>query len=148
MDKDSLLKLDNQLCFAIYACAKEITGLYRSFLETLGLTYTQYITLLALWETDDITLKELGERLYLDSGTLTPVLKKMEAAGLLYRKRSKDDERNLRIKLTDKGRELKQSAYEIPEKVLCASHLSLEEAMLLRKQLRELTANLFKVKCQ
>ncbi|MBP2650536.1 MAG: MarR family transcriptional regulator [Firmicutes bacterium] len=142
MDKDSLLKLDNQLCFAVYACAKEITGLYRPILDTLGLTYTQYITLLVLWEKDDVTLKELGERLLLNSGTLTPLLKKMEAAGILFRERSKDDERNLRIRLTDKGRELKKAAYEIPEKVFCASHLTMEEATLLRNKLKELLTRL------
>lgn len=148
MDKESLLKLDNQLCFAIYACAKEITGVYRPFLEELGLTYTQYITLLALWEQDDIGLKTLGERLHLDSGTLTPLLKKMEAAGLLYRQRSQEDERNLRIRLTEKGRQLKEAAYEIPQKVFCASHLSIEEAIGLRKQLQELLATLASEKCR
>lgn len=146
MDKDILLKLDNQLCFAIYACAKEVTRMYRPFLEHLGLTYTQYLALLALWEKEDITLKELGERLYLDSGTLTPLLKKLEAAGLLCRLRSKDDERNLRIRLTEKGRELKYAACDIPEKVFCASHLSIEEAVLLRDQLKALLTKLPPVK--
>ncbi len=147
MDKDDLLKLDNQLCFAIYACAKEITSIYRPFLEELGLTYTQYIALLALWEQDDITLKKLGERLFLDSGTLTPLLKKMEAAGLIYRERSKEDERNLRIRLTDKGRALKQDACEIPQKAFCASQLSTEEAVFLRNQLRQMLVKLSTGKC-
>lgn len=147
MDKNSLLKLDNQLCFAIYACAKEITGLYRPFLEPLGLTYTQYIALLVLWEKDDITLKELGAKLFLDSGTLTPVLKKMETAGLIVRERSQDDERSLRIRLTDSGWALKTAAYEIPEKVFCASHLSLDEAVLLRTHLHDMLRRMTECKC-
>ncbi len=147
MDKDSLLTLDNQLCFTIYACAKEITGLYRPWLETLGLTYTQYITLLVLWENDAITLKELGERLFLDSGTLTPLLKKMEAAGLLYRLRSKEDERTLRIRLTAQGRELKKEAYEVAEKVFDASQLSVEEARLIQNQMNGLLIRLVAAKC-
>ncbi|MCM0757762.1 MarR family transcriptional regulator [Sporomusa sphaeroides DSM 2875] len=138
VDKDSLLKLDNQLCFAIYACAKQITSLYRPFLEEIGLTYTQYITLLVLWERDDLTLKELGEKLFLDSGTLTPVLKKMEAAGYLRRQRSREDERNLCIKLTDKGRKLKEVACEIPVKVACSSDISVEEGVDLREKLKAL----------
>lgn len=142
MKENSQLLLDNQLCFTIYACAKEITGLYRPLLEQLGLTYTQYIALLALWEKDDITLKELGEQLFLDSGTLTPLLKKMEAAGLLFRARSTEDERTIRIKLTAKGQALKEEVYEVPQKVLAASHLSPEKALLLREQLKALLTNL------
>lgn len=141
-ENESLLKLDNQLCFTIYACAKEITGLYRPWLDALGLTYTQYIALLALWEKDDITLKELGEKLFLDSGTLTPLLKKMEAAGLLYRLRSKEDERTLRIRLTSKGKELKKTACQVPQKVFGVSQLSLEEAAVLQNQLRQLLTKL------
>ena len=87
MDKSAMLELDNQLCFALYACAREVTKLYRPFLDELGLTYTQYVTLLALWEKDEVPVKELGRRLYLDSGTLTPLLKKLEAMGLLRRER-------------------------------------------------------------
>lgn len=147
MDKDSLLKLDNQLCFTIYVCAKEITGLYRPWLEALGLTYTQYITLLVLWEKDDITLKELGERLFLDSGTLTPLLKKMEVAGLLCRLRSKEDERTLRIRLTATGKELKIEAYEVAKKVFGASQLSVEEASLIRNQMKGLLTRLAAAKC-
>lgn len=146
MDKDSLLKLDNQLCFAIYACSKEIVGLYRPFLDDLGITYTQYITLLALWEKDDIALKELGEKLFLDSGTLTPLLKKMEVAGLLYRQRSKDDERILRIRLTDKGRALKKNAHEVAQQVFCASQLSIAETVGMRDQLRDLLTRLTEAK--
>lgn len=142
IDKDNLLKLDNQLCFAIYACSKEIVGLYRPFLDALGITYTQYITLLALWEKDNLALKELGEKLFLDSGTLTPLLKKMEAAGLVYRQRSKDDERTLCIRLTDKGKALKDDAYEVTQKVFCASQLSIKEAVDMRNRLRGMLARL------
>ncbi|MEG6584756.1 MarR family winged helix-turn-helix transcriptional regulator [Dendrosporobacter sp. 1207_IL3150] len=137
MDKDEMLKLDNQLCFAIYACSKEITRIYRPFLEELGITYTQYITLLVLWETPEITLKELGERLYLDSGTLTPLLKKMETAGLISRQRSKEDERSLIVKLTDKGKELKKQAYDIPQKAFCSTQMSIDEAISLREQIHK-----------
>ncbi|MBP2636426.1 MAG: transcriptional regulator, MarR family [Firmicutes bacterium] len=142
MDKDNLLKLDNQLCFAIYACSKEVVRLYRPFLDALGITYTQYITLLALWDKDNLALKELGEKLFLDSGTLTPLLKKMEAAGLVCRQRSKDDERILCIRLTDKGKALKDDAYEVAQKVFCASQLSIKEAVDMRNQLRGMLARL------
>jgi DNA-binding MarR family transcriptional regulator len=141
-DNDNLLKLDNQLCFAIYACSKEIVGLYRPFLEALGITYTQYITLLALWEKDNLALKELGEKLFLDSGTLTPLLKKMEASGFICRQRSKDDERTLCISLTDKGKALKADAHEVAQKVFRASRLSIKEAVGMRKQLREMLTRL------
>ncbi|MTV50639.1 MarR family transcriptional regulator [Heliobacillus mobilis] len=138
MDRDELLKLDNQLCFTIYACSKEIIRIYRPFLAELGLTYTQYVVLLVLWEKDDINLKELGERLYLDSGTLTPLLKKMEAAGLLFRQRSQEDERHIFIRLTEQGQELKKAAYETLQKAFCNMPISVEEAISLRGQLKTL----------
>ena len=111
------LKLDNQLCFPLYACSRYITRLYTPVLEAMGLTYTQYITLLVLWEKDGLSMKELGEKLYLDSGTLTPLLKKLESQGLIERTRSKDDERSVLIKLTKKGSALEESAADIPEKI-------------------------------
>ncbi|MBC9786183.1 MarR family transcriptional regulator [Heliobacterium chlorum] len=138
MDRDELLKLDNQLCFTIYACSREIIRIYRPFLAELGLTYTQYVVLLVLWEKDDITLKELGEHLYLDSGTLTPLLKKMEAAGLLFRQRSHDDERHIFIRLTEQGKELKNAAYETLQKAFCNMPISMEEASSIREQLKSL----------
>jgi len=112
MNRDELLKLDNQLCFTIYACSREVIRLYRPFLAELGITYTQYVALLVLWEKESLTLKELGEKLFLDSGTLTPLLKKMEAANLLVRQRSQQDERTICIRLTEQGKSLKNKAYE------------------------------------
>ncbi|HEX9059983.1 MAG TPA: MarR family transcriptional regulator [Clostridia bacterium] len=139
MNTDELLKLDNQLCFAVYACSREIIKLYRPHLEKLGLTYTQYITMLVLWETPSITAKDLGDKLYLDSGTLTPLLKKLEGMGLVERKRSAEDERNLIVSLTGKGLELKEAAREIPLKVACSIELSSHEGIFLRETLKELT---------
>ncbi|WP_346356057.1 MarR family transcriptional regulator [Azotosporobacter soli] len=136
--QEEMLRLDNQLCFAVYASAKAIVGAYRTELEKIGLTYTQYIALLALWEKEEMTLKELGRRLFLDSGTLTPMLKKMAAAGLLTRLRSTTDERNMVVRLTEQGRALKSKVYSLPEQTLCASKLSLEEAVQLREQLKRL----------
>lgn len=142
-----LLKLDNQICFALYVASKEVIKQYKPFLEPLGLTYTQYIIMLALWEKDDIYVKELGERLFLDSGTLTPVLKKMEVQGLVRRTRSHEDERNVTIQLTDAGAALKQQALEIPKKLFCTTGLSLEQATSLHAQLKILLHSLNKVDC-
>ena len=136
--KDEMLKLDNQLCFAIYACSKEIIKGYRPFLDNLGLTYTQYITLLALWEKDGVTVKELGHRLYLDSGTLTPLLKKLEASNLIVRIRDKEDERNVIIKLTEEGRNKKLSAECIPSKLLETTKLSPEKLGKIRESMKAL----------
>jgi DNA-binding MarR family transcriptional regulator len=135
---DEMLKLDNQLCFAMYAASKEITRLYKPLLDTLGITYTQYITLLVLWEKDNITVKELGEKLYLDSGTLTPLLKKLEAMEIVKRTRDTKDERNVYVELTSKGRELKVSALKIPERIFCGTGLSIEDALDLKKKLKDL----------
>ena len=104
------LKLDNQLCFALYACSREITKLYKPFLDKLGLTYTQYISLLVLWEKDNITVKDLGKKLHLDSGTLTPLLKKLEIMNLVKRIRDTVDERNVYVSLTTQGIALKELA--------------------------------------
>jgi len=133
-----ILKLDNQLCFSLYAASREITKLYKPFLDKIGLTYTQYITLLVLWESDNITVKELGNRLRLDSGTLTPLLKKLESMDILERLRDKKDERNVYIKLTDKGQNLKDEALDIPSKVFCSSGLSKDESLYLRVHLQKL----------
>jgi MarR family transcriptional regulator, organic hydroperoxide resistance regulator len=133
-----LLKLDNQLCFALYACSREVTKLYKPFLDEIGLTYTQYITLLVLWEKDNITVKELGNRLHLDSGTLTPLLKKIEAMGLVTRIRDKEDERNVYVRLTDEGINLKDKAVEIPFKIFCSTGISTEEAVVLKDKLRKM----------
>jgi len=131
----NLLKLENQLCFPLYACSKEIIRKYKPFLDPLGLTYTQYITLLALWEEDNLTVKALGEKLYLDSGTLTPLLKKMEIQKLIKRMRSADDERNVYIKLTEEGRVLKDKAAAVPEQIGKCISLSQEEVIFLHQTL-------------
>ncbi|RED61610.1 MarR family winged helix-turn-helix transcriptional regulator [Cohnella lupini] len=138
MDTGSILKLDNQLCFAIYACAREFTKLYHPLLKELGLTYTQYITLLVLWEEDRITVKHLGTRLYLDSGTLTPLLKKLEAMGLVTRERDRQDERSVIIALTEQGILLKEKALDIPEQLICQAGVSPTEAAGLHAQMTEL----------
>jgi DNA-binding MarR family transcriptional regulator len=111
------LKLDNQLCFAIYACSREITKMYQPYLEVLGVTYSQYLVLMVLWEREECTVKEIGEALYLDSGTLTPLLKRLQSAGLIHRERSALDERKVLITLTDSGRELRHKALSIPEAI-------------------------------
>ncbi|MFZ2257937.1 MAG: MarR family transcriptional regulator [Clostridiaceae bacterium] len=132
--KDSL-KLDNQFCFSVYALSREITKTYRPFLEQLGLTYTQYLVMIVLWEKDGIPLKELGKNLNLDSGTLTPLLKKLESEGLIQRKRDYKDERNLIIHLTEKGLELCGQAEEVPTKMRCRIPLADEEIKDLREKL-------------
>jgi DNA-binding MarR family transcriptional regulator len=108
------LKLENQLCFPLYAAAKEVVRKYKPFLDELDLTYTQYITMMVLWEKEELNVKELGSMLYLDSGTLTPLLKKLEAKGYISRNRCKEDERNLIIQITEKGDALKEKAAKIP----------------------------------
>ena len=108
------LKLDNQLCFPLYAAAKEVVRKYKPYLDELDLTYTQYITMMVLWENESMNVKELGSKLYLDSGTLTPLLKKLESKGYITRNRCKEDERNLIIQITDKGDKLKEKAAQIP----------------------------------
>lgn len=138
MNQDEWIKLENQLCFAVYACSREITKLYRPFLDELGITYTQYVTLLALWEKDNVTVKELGGRLYLDSGTLTPLLKKLEGMHFIERVRDPQDQRNVRIRLTPQGIALKQKACEIPAKVYCQTGMSSKEMIALRERLTRL----------
>jgi len=131
------LCLDNQLCFALYVCSKEIIKSYKPLLEPLKLTYTGYITMLVLWENDDITVKELGRRLTLDSGTLTPLLKKLEALNYVKRLRSSTDERNVRIMLTDAGRKLRKKAESIPKEMLCSSGIDVNNAKKLLSLLHE-----------
>lgn len=135
---DELLKLDNQLCFAFYVCSKEIIKKYRPLLSPLGLTYTGYIAMLALWEKDDITVKELGERLYLDSGTLTPLLKKLQSLGYINRLRSESNERNVYVTLTHEGRELKKEAAQVPIKLASSLGCGLENAGQILEQLRQI----------
>ncbi len=125
------LRLKNQLCFPLYACARRITGLYSPFFKPLGITYTQYLVFLFLWEKDHVPLKEISDALYLDSGTLTPLLKKMEQEGYITRTRSREDERSVLISLTEKGRALEEKALHIPEAVSSCINLSREEAAQL-----------------
>ena len=108
------LRLDSQLCFPLYACAREVVKRYKPFLDAIGLTYTQYVTMMVLWEAGETTSKAIGERLHLDSGTLTPVIKKLEEKGLCTRRRSPEDERNLAVAITDEGRALRARAEGIP----------------------------------
>ena len=125
------LYLENQLCFPLYACAKEVTRQYRPFLDRYGLTYTQYIALLALWEYGPMHLDELGEKLMLDSGTLTPLLKKLEEKGYLIREKDPEDKRNLILSVSEKGFALREEALAIPGQIGSCLHLSKEEALTL-----------------
>jgi DNA-binding MarR family transcriptional regulator len=136
------LHLDEQLCFALYAASRTMTATYRPLLEALGLTYPQYLVMLVLWEQDGLTVRELGERLLLDSGTLTPLLKRLEQAGLLARKRRASDEREVEISLTRSGRALRANAEGIPECLLGQSGLSAAAVNRLRGALKTLAANL------
>ena len=140
--KTDALKLDNQLCFPLYAASREVTKLYHPMLTDLNLTYTQYLVMMVLWETDPITEKEMGKRLHLDSGTLTPVLKSLEAKGFILRSRSKEDERVVNVDLTDVGRGLKDKAVGIPTKISGAVNLEAEEAATLYGLLYKLLGNL------
>lgn len=135
------LKLENQLCFPLYACAKEVVRKYKPHLDEIGLTYTQFITMLVLWERKSINVKQLGEHLYLDSGTLTPLLKKLEGQGLVIRKRMVEDERNLIVQLTTKGEELKDKAAGIPDKVGKCIGLTTNECKVLYGLLYKILEN-------
>ena len=136
--KYDVLKLENQLCFPLYAAAKETVKLYRPLLEKMNLTYTQYIAMLVFWEHKKMNVKELGEKLYLDSGTLTPVLKSLEAKGYVRRYRSTEDERVLLVEVTEDGEALKDEALSIPGQMACYVVLSREERVTLYKLLYKL----------
>lgn len=139
MDKKyEALKLENQLCFPLYACSRETIKLYKPFLDELDLTYTQYIAMMVLWEKESVTVKELGEALYLDSGTLTPLLKKMEAKGLITRRRSEQDERSLIVRLTEEGMAMRERALSVPHQMASCVHLEPEEARELYRLLYKL----------
>lgn len=129
------LKLENQLCFPLYVCSKEVIKKYKPYLDEFDLTYTQYIVLMVLWEEHDINVKSLGQKLFLDSGTLTPLLKKLETKGYVVRKRSDSDERNLIISITKKGENLKNKLKDIPSKVGSCINLDEREALELYKLL-------------
>jgi MarR family transcriptional regulator, organic hydroperoxide resistance regulator len=139
---DSWLALDKQLCFALYAASLAVTRQYKPLLEPLGLTYPQYLVMLVLWETDDQTVSALGERLRLDSGTLTPLLKRLEAAGLVQRQRDAADERRVRVELTPAGRTLRGRAESVPHALACATGCDLAEITDLTQRLQALRLRL------
>ena len=138
MTSDDCLILENQLCFPLYVASKEIIKRYRPFLETIDLTYTQYITMLVLWEKKSINVKDLGKRLFLDSGTLTPLLKSLEAKGLVNRTRSTNDERIMLITITEKGNALKEKAQNFPVQTSSCIKLSAEESADLCRLLKKI----------
>lgn len=136
------LRLDSQLCFAAYATAHAFNRVYKPLLDRLGLTYPQYLVLLVLWERDDLTVKEIGQRMFLDSGTLTPLLKRLEAAGVVRRHRDPEDERQVRISLTPKGRNLWAKATETRQEIACATGLPLDQIAAMRDELKRLRDSL------
>lgn len=139
---DQMLRLDNQLCFALYSASLAMTKLYKPLLAELGLTYPQYLVMLVLWEQDGLAVSEIGQRLALDSGTLTPLLKRLEAAGLIARLRAVQDERRVHVTLTAAGRRLKARAARIPGCVLSAAHCSVPEVADLNRRVRALRERL------
>jgi DNA-binding MarR family transcriptional regulator len=139
---DDLLKIDNFICFALYSAGHAFTRLYKPLLDPLGLTYPQYLVMVALWEKDGRTVGEIGEKLLLESSTLTPLLKRLETAGMVRRTRDQDDERVVRIQLTPKGTALRQKALEIPQAIGCATNITIPEVMKLTTEIKELRAKL------
>lgn len=142
-DKFDPLLLENQLCFPLYASARKIVAAYTPYLKKIGLTYAQYVTMMVLWEEKEITMHDLGQRLFLDSGTLTPVLKRLESYEYLNRQRKQDDERLVWVTITEKGEELRQQAESIPQAMACIVNrdgqlFSREEAVKLKKQLYQI----------
>ena len=144
-DKYDSLKLENQLCFPLYACSKEIVRRYKTYLDKLDLTYTQYIVMMVMWEEKELNVKELGDKLFLDSGTLPPVLKKLEAKGYVTRERSKIYERTLIVTLTKSGEELKEMALEIPVGMRGCLNINDEEMTQLRNMLNKILSEIGEV---
>lgn len=144
MMNDDCLKLSNQLCFPLYVCAKEITRKYAPILKVLDLTYTQYITLMVMWENEQIEMKDLENTLYLDSGTLSPVLNKLENKGYIVKERDKSDSRNINIKITESGKSLKEKLKSVPEQIGSCVCLSPEEASTLYTLLYKVIGNINK----
>ena len=140
MDRYDTLKLENQLCFPLYAASREIIKRYHPYLTKLGLTYTQYIAMMVLWTDRKISVKEMGQKLFLDSGTLTPVLKSLEEKGHVRRRRSSEDERVLIVEITEAGEALKEQAVSIPEKIAACVRLDTEEAIQLHRLLYKVLA--------
>ena len=135
MDKYESIKLDNQVCFSLYASSREIIKMYKPFLDKYNLTYTQYVAMLVLWEDEKSTVKDIGKRLHLDSGTLTPLLKKIESMGLVKRYRDVNDDRVVVVELTQEGRILKDEVLEVPHEMACKINMSREELIDLKKKL-------------
>ncbi|TGN83406.1 MarR family transcriptional regulator [Bradyrhizobium yuanmingense] len=129
------LRLDNQICFAVYSATHAFNRVYKPLLDRLGLTYPQYLVMLVLWERDDVPVKEIGEKLFLDSGTLTPLLKRLEAAHLVRRTRSREDERQVLIALTPQGHALKEKARSVPQSILAASDCSVSELVAMKDEI-------------
>ncbi len=138
MKEDEFLKLDNQLCFALYAASRVLTKLYGPFLAKLNLTYPQYLVMLVLWEHENLSVSDIGARLYLDSGTLTPLLKRLEASGLITRTRLSTDERKVMVALTPQGSAMKQQAASVPMELFCRSGLTVEEFQAIKQNVTTL----------
>ena len=138
MENHHSLQLENQLCFPLYAIAKEIIGLYRPFLDAIDITYPQYLVMMVLWEREGLTVNQIGAKLYLDSGTLTPLLKRLEVKGFIIRKRKKEDERVVEVFLADKGRNLQQKACEIPAKMQEKLNLTIEDLVELKETVQKI----------
>lgn len=137
-----MLRLDHQVCFSLQAASRAFGGVYREALKELGLTYPQYLAMMVLWERGPLPVKAIGERLHLDSGTLSPLLKRLEAAGLVRRERSAEDERSVTVHLTDAGVLLRERALPVPRSILRATGLSVQEVLALQDTLGRLTASL------
>lgn len=142
MEQQEPLKLENQLCFPLYVIAKEITGIYRPFLDELDMTYPQYLVMMVLWEHDGLPVNHIGEKLYLDSGTLTPLLKRLETKGFIRRERKKKDERVVEVYITESGKALQQKACEIPEKIFKKVNASSEDWMALKENVLKILSKL------
>ncbi|KIO51863.1 MarR family winged helix-turn-helix transcriptional regulator [Flavobacterium hibernum] len=138
MKDNHSLQLGNQLCFPLYVISKEVIGLYRPFLDELDITYPQYLVMMVLWEKDGMTVNQVGEKLFLDSGTLTPLLKRLEIKGFIIRKRKKEDERVVEVFLADKGRNLQQKACEIPSKMQKKLNLTTEDLLELKETVEKI----------
>ena len=136
------IKLENQICFSLYAASREVIKLYKPILDKYNLTYTQYLVMTVLWEYDEITVKDIGNKLHLDSGTLRPLLKKLEARGLLTRHRAKEDDRMVLVNLEEDGKKLKNEILDVPGEVFCKMNISKEKVELLKQNLDELMDSL------
>lgn len=142
MNKYENIRLENQLCFSLYAASREVIKLYKPLLDKYNLTYTQYIVMLVLWEAEKISVKGIGQKLHLDSGTLTPVIKKLESMQLIIKYRDKEDDRIVIVELTAKGQALKEEILQVPEAVYCKIGGNAEELMMLKKYLDKLLGDL------